>query len=313
MVTLFYAPSLIRIITRSSSDGSMRTAQILSICVLLLSITPFASLFLFLSTIQKNPQLLREVVEIAFGKPSTTNNDQDVDTTMEEYNEKMVQLVWDILSPRHNPRQYIPYLPPRVLQVLHNMESASEKENASSLQSQIPALLTIILPTAVSIILGIIIPSIGLMKLFWNRRIHATKKKQHRDELVAALSKHHLRLEERHRTRTTDKASIERIGVVEENKWRIPISNPLSVDETESIQNNPTSQQLHRLISEPCSVCLTPYELGDDIVWSENPDCIHVFHHSCMLSWLMKRPNRSRQLKPCPNCRQAFLNTTKSS
>jgi hypothetical protein len=41
-------------------------------------------------------------------------------------------------------------------------------------------------------------------------------------------------------------------------------------------------------------------EVGDLVSWSPNTNCEHVFHHSCIKEWLIKK-------KCCPNCRQTFL------
>lgn len=50
-----------------------------------------------------------------------------------------------------------------------------------------------------------------------------------------------------------------------------------------------------------CAICLEPYMVGDLIVWSSNPDCPHVFHRECLLSYLCKvKGNRT----PCPCCRR---------
>lgn len=53
-----------------------------------------------------------------------------------------------------------------------------------------------------------------------------------------------------------------------------------------------------------CAVCLAEYEPGDTVVWSLNPDCQHVFHDDCILTWL------SRGKKRCPCCRKSFVDPT---
>ena len=343
MVTFFYAPSLIRIILARSppstvgrNNRNMRTARILSICILLLSIMPFASLFFFLSTVQNNPELLREVLQVAFGRsfPATTRGDDGSngeDTTIQDYNEKITQLIWDILSPRynhfHNPRQ-LPYPPPRVADALNHHAAftmnGGEEGDIPTLKTQIPALLTIMLPTIVSIVLGILIPLVSLLHMLWNKRTRATKKKQQRQVLLDALSKNQITLEEDHKFRLDSHRDTETKEREEVFEWRIPISRstpPATEDDDRRSRNwkQATSDSdyslslHHRIISDSCTICLSPYEIGDTVVWSENPECIHVFHESCMLSWLMKRPNRRRQLKPCPNCRQAFTKAPASA
>lgn len=49
-----------------------------------------------------------------------------------------------------------------------------------------------------------------------------------------------------------------------------------------------------------CAICLTQYATGDQIIFSSNPKCQHVFHGDCILSWLVKR-------RQCPCCRQVFF------
>lgn len=49
-----------------------------------------------------------------------------------------------------------------------------------------------------------------------------------------------------------------------------------------------------------CAICLTPYEVGDEICWSPNPECNHVFHHNCIEHWLLKHDE-------CPMCRASYI------
>lgn len=54
--------------------------------------------------------------------------------------------------------------------------------------------------------------------------------------------------------------------------------------------------------SEGCTICLTPYQVGDVAVRSSNKSCGHVFHQECLALWLM-----TRQSPLCPCCRQTFI------
>ena len=56
-----------------------------------------------------------------------------------------------------------------------------------------------------------------------------------------------------------------------------------------------------RTVEGTCAVCLGHYAVGDEVIWSSNPKCQHVFHDDCILSWLLRRR------KQCPCCRQSFL------
>ena len=49
-----------------------------------------------------------------------------------------------------------------------------------------------------------------------------------------------------------------------------------------------------------CDICLGDYEVGDEICWSPNKECIHHFHKDCCLDWLMKSTK-------CPECRREYV------
>lgn len=49
-----------------------------------------------------------------------------------------------------------------------------------------------------------------------------------------------------------------------------------------------------------CPICLGAYEVGDEIAWSKNEQCYHVYHLDCILGWLMERSE-------CPMCRRDYL------
>ena len=49
-----------------------------------------------------------------------------------------------------------------------------------------------------------------------------------------------------------------------------------------------------------CAICLGDFQTGEDIIWSSNDTCCHVFHTSCALPWLARS-------HLCPCCRQTFL------
>ena len=54
-----------------------------------------------------------------------------------------------------------------------------------------------------------------------------------------------------------------------------------------------------------CAICLNVYAEGEEVVWSNNPDCPHVFHRNCMRMWISKlEPD---ECVTCPCCRQCFL------
>eukprot|EP00978_Attheya_sp_CCMP212_P000355 scaffold732_cov48-Attheya_sp.AAC.6 len=57
----------------------------------------------------------------------------------------------------------------------------------------------------------------------------------------------------------------------------------------------------HCIGDNTCSICLEAFQVGDKISWSENIKCKHVFHHECIVHWLIKHER-------CPCCRKNMLN-----
>jgi len=49
-----------------------------------------------------------------------------------------------------------------------------------------------------------------------------------------------------------------------------------------------------------CAICLDAFNEGDAVSSSNNPNCKHHFHQSCMENWLMKH-------EECPCCRRPYL------
>ena len=48
-----------------------------------------------------------------------------------------------------------------------------------------------------------------------------------------------------------------------------------------------------------CTICMEPYQVGDEIAWSHNEECQHVFHKNCIVEWLTYDTN-------CPLCKKNF-------
>ena len=96
-------------------------------------------------------------------------------------------------------------------------------------------------------------------------------------------------------------------------------------------QSNKPNELRH--VPNGCSVCLSPFAVGESITWSSNSECKHAFHHSCILDWFKasgRRQCRRRRLEQsegmlnyandpllkitnfrmeCPCCRQVFIST----
>lgn len=49
-----------------------------------------------------------------------------------------------------------------------------------------------------------------------------------------------------------------------------------------------------------CPICITPYEIGEDVSWSKLQYCRHVFHYECIVPWAVLGNF------DCPVCRETF-------
>jgi len=49
-----------------------------------------------------------------------------------------------------------------------------------------------------------------------------------------------------------------------------------------------------------CTICLSEIVAGEEVAWSSNHDCSHIFHRACIRAWLLIQ-------KECPMCRKVFL------
>ncbi|MGK3745715.1 MAG: hypothetical protein ACI90V_012576, partial [Bacillariaceae sp.] len=81
----------------------------------------------------------------------------------------------------------------------------------------------------------------------------------------------------------------------------------LSFDDEETTGQLKLRDGNERLVPNCCAVCLSGYKVGDDVVWSSNPDCAHAFHRDCVVEWLIKMQPET----PCPCCRQEFTDLDK--
>lgn len=51
---------------------------------------------------------------------------------------------------------------------------------------------------------------------------------------------------------------------------------------------------------EECPICLESFEIGQELSWSRQNKCYHIFHTQCITPWLMTRYD-------CPCCRTSLL------
>ena len=69
-------------------------------------------------------------------------------------------------------------------------------------------------------------------------------------------------------------------------------------DDDENHSTNSTTSSVDR--PPGCTICLEAFQVGDSVSWSTDPTCGHVFHHSCIREWLLRRV-------ACPCCRTVLL------
>lgn len=55
-----------------------------------------------------------------------------------------------------------------------------------------------------------------------------------------------------------------------------------------------------------CPICLASLQNGEEVAQSMNPDCSHLFHADCIITWLVQHPD-------CPQCRRDFLYSSSAS
>jgi hypothetical protein len=92
----------------------------------------------------------------------------------------------------------------------------------------------------------------------------------------------------------------DKVTEIEEEEFKY--EEDMYADESDFVEI-PTYTGSTRLVPCLCIICLQQYEVGDEIVWSSNPDCEHCFHSPCIERWLIKQ--RGGPLCPC--CRRDFI------
>jgi Ring finger domain len=62
-----------------------------------------------------------------------------------------------------------------------------------------------------------------------------------------------------------------------------------------------------RVVPGFCTICLSGYDVGQDIAWSSNQTCDHCFHTVCMEQWLTNQQHGATEGPICPCCRRDFV------
>jgi uncharacterized CHY-type Zn-finger protein len=95
-------------------------------------------------------------------------------------------------------------------------------------------------------------------------------------------------------------------------------------NEEESAAVNKNNKLRRRQVPIFCSICLSEFDLSQQICWSSNTACTHVFHSDCMIQWLVALGRKHSSMKrfpwyptewqlvghyelQCPCCRQEFI------
>jgi len=76
-----------------------------------------------------------------------------------------------------------------------------------------------------------------------------------------------------------------------------------SVSTIHSLRHGMKVASSHHSLYSPrcCPICYEEYKIGEDIAWSQNDECPHVYHLNCILEWLLDND-------VCPMCRAQYIN-----
>ncbi|CAB9512137.1 NADPH Oxidase [Seminavis robusta] len=83
----------------------------------------------------------------------------------------------------------------------------------------------------------------------------------------------------------------------------LPMGSSCFLDASGPQRQTQDDEREMRLTPGSCTICLSNYKVGSDVVWSSNESCDHHFHSSCMEKWLIKQ----RDGPLCPICRRDFI------
>jgi hypothetical protein len=102
---------------------------------------------------------------------------------------------------------------------------------------------------------------------------------------------------------------------------------PLPGQTTMNAEATKGKTNIRRMVTSGCAICLCRFNSEENITWSANPNCPHVFHGDCILHWYLAvgRKVQKRRLRNhpdmedddvltticefptnCPCCRQSF-------
>jgi hypothetical protein len=75
------------------------------------------------------------------------------------------------------------------------------------------------------------------------------------------------------------------------------------------VVNRIANDKLSKEISAPnsCAICLERYSYGEEVVWSANENCHHIYHKGCIAEYFAHAQTKGKQKCECPTCRQEYL------
>ena len=143
------------------------------------------------------------------------------------------------------------------------------------------------------------------------RQVRARREGCERRNIIKlALLTRNINVEDRYNVVTAATDTKEgKSGSVQEQEWREPNSNFSSAGrevtyvasaQGESIGNYGSSFE-NSVADDICSVCLEPYQQGENVSMPRYQQCRHIFHSDCIISWLVKHND-------CPCCRTTIVN-----
>ncbi len=89
----------------------------------------------------------------------------------------------------------------------------------------------------------------------------------------------------------------------EEQSTRTASSSSIYTEGAGDVEAPPNTGILSNLLrdeSEVCAICCTEYAVNEELCWSQDPACSHVFHRRCMQQWISEKKDY------CPFCRVQY-------
>ena len=293
-----YVPALIRIMTTSTA----KTAKFLSFCVLLLSLTPFATLYALLSACMQHEDA---TTESAASSAIHFSNDESLAGLLQRPNATMEEFWVALFQVRMN-HHHNPYGPDAF--ALSSSNSSSNNASLLLLRTHLPTIFGILVPWLLVVILGIVLPCAALLRELYKRGVYVSDKRRRKKRLLKCLEEYKKILSPRDWVDPKKHDDDDDIYHDHVGRWKLPLAGvplPLPLSSPSRQTNRGDALLLERHVVGNCAICLTEYACGETLTWSSNSKCVHCFHQDCIVSWLSKR--RNREHTPCPCCRQSFV------